>query len=326
MEVDPLEYAEYAEGVISDCDRRLAEGARSFGASSPEEVLAGLADIHPGLEEYGESYRKLWEQSRELNRREALVSWPEFPIEYRPIPHWARSVQPYVYFLFYRCPPRYAPPSVYHYHITPIERSMPAEKQEQLLRSNNTFVIKTNHVLHHGGIGHHVQNQHAMSSKSLTGRVSLTDGASRLLMLCSGSLCEGWACYITHLTGVRGFLSPKEQYAEIASRRRMAARAVVDVRLHCGRYSLEDAARYYMERAKMPEAAARSEAVKNSLFPGAAIMYLYGTEGIAELREEMQRRDGDRFDLRAFHDELLSYGGIPVARIAAEIKRSREFS
>jgi uncharacterized protein (DUF885 family) len=140
-------------------------------------------------------------------------------------------------------------------------------------------------------------------------------------MLCSGTLCEGWACYITSLAGSRGFLSPMEQYAEISSRRRMAARAVVDVRLHCGRYTLDDAARYYMEKAKMPEASARSEAVKNSLFPGGAVMYLYGTEGIENLREEMKRRAGGSFDLQRFHDELLSYGGIPVARIAREMQR-----
>jgi uncharacterized protein (DUF885 family) len=70
----------------------------------------------------------------------------------------------------------------------------------------------------------------------------------------------------------------------------------------------------------MSSAAARSEAVKNSMFPGAAIMYLSGNDAIHELRGEMARRKGGAFDLRAFHDEFLSYGSIPVSLISADMK------
>ena len=198
---------------------------------------------------------------------------------------------------------------------------MTSEEQTKRLRANNRFVIKTNHVLHHGGIGHHVQNWHAVRSESRIGQVAATDGPARLLMLCSGTLAEGWACYATELGGAHGFLTGLERYAEIASRRRMAARAVVDVRLHYGLYTLQDAARYYRDRAKMSPDAAHSEAVKNSLFPGGAIMYLYGIEAIESLRREIEREQGSAFSLRSFHDEFLSYGGIPVDRIAAEMRR-----
>lgn len=317
--VDPREYARHAEEVIAECNKALKAGAAAFGTSSPEEAMACLADDHPDVESYLEAYTELWRESRGLNEREQLVTWTDFPIEYKPIPRWARDVQPHLYFLFYRCPPRYNRPKVYRYHVIPIEKDMPAEMQEKLLRSNNTFVIKTNHVLHHGGIGHHVQNWNALTSKSRIGQIAANDGPARLTMLCSGTLCEGWACYISSLAGGRGFLTPLEQYAEIASTRRMASRAVVDVRLHCGDFSLEDAARFYRENAGMPEASAQAEAVKNSLFPGGAIMYLLGVEKITELREELKAKRGKAFSLKAFHDEFLSYGGIPVERIAEEM-------
>ncbi len=71
----------------------------------------------------------------------------------------------------------------------------------------------------------------------------------------------------------------------------------------------------------MSESFARSEAVKNSLFPGGAMMYLYGMEGIQSLRREMRSIRGDTFSLSEFHDELLSYGAVPVERIAAEMRR-----
>jgi hypothetical protein len=321
-EVDPLEYAKHAEALIDECNEKLSAGAEVFGASSPEDAMAKLADLHADIDGYQHSYKTIWEESRELNDKEQLVTWSDFPIEYKPIARWARDVQPYLYFLFYRCPPRYTRPETYTYHVIPIDRSLSDETQQKLLRSNNTFVTKTNHVLHHGGIGHHVQNWNAVRSRSLVGQVAATDGPARLMMLCSGTLAEGWACYISSLAGNLGFLTELEEYAELAATRRMACRAVVDARLHCGVYTLDDAAKYYREVAKMPEGFAMSEATKNSIFPGGAIMYLYGLEGIVRLREELKETKGDDFGLKAFHDSFLSYGGIPVDRIASEMKEN----
>lgn len=310
-------YAAHAEQIIRQCSAALESQAPQFGCTTPEAALARLRDAHPDAEGYLSSYGELWEESRKLNERERLVTWDDNPIEYRPIPLWARNVQPYLYFLFYRCPPRWHKPPTYRYHVYPLEET--ASLQEEFLRANNTFVIKTNHVLHHGGIGHHVQNYNAVRSRSRIAQVAANDGPARLTMLCGGTLCEGWACYISELAGHRGFLEPLELYAELSSRRRMAARAVVDIRLHTGQYSIEDAEAYYREYAKMPGAAAHGEAVKNSLFPGGAIMYLYGVEQIEALRDEVARRLGTDFSLQRFHDEFLSYGTVPVSRIAQEM-------
>jgi uncharacterized protein (DUF885 family) len=66
----------------------------------------------------------------------------------------------------------------------------------------------------------------------------------------------------------------------------------------------------------MNATAAKGEAVKNSMFPGAAMMYLIGTDAIHDLRRTMTARQGAEFSLRAFHDRFLSYGAIPVSLIA----------
>ena len=57
--------------------------------------------------------------------------------------------------------------------------------------------------------------------------------------------------------------------------------------------------------------------MKNSMFPGNALMYLMGTRQIWRLRRELAARQGDAFSLQRFHDRFLSYGSVPVARIAA---------
>ena len=97
----------------------------------------------------------------------------------------------------------------------------------------------------------------------------------------------------------------------------MAARALVDVRLHHGDWTLDDAAAFYQARVGMTEAAARAEAVKNSMFPATALMYLMGTDAIHRLRQDLARRPG--FELSAFHDRLLSCGSIPVSLAAAAL-------
>jgi uncharacterized protein (DUF885 family) len=70
--------------------------------------------------------------------------------------------------------------------------------------------------------------------------------------------------------------------------------------------------------------AAWGEAVKNSMFPGAAVIYLLGTDAIHRLRRELSARKGPGFTLRAFHDEFLSFGSIPVSLIAEEMMRRTE--
>jgi uncharacterized protein (DUF885 family) len=116
-----------------------------------------------------------------------------------------------------------------------------------------------------------------------------------------------------------GFLTPLESFAECHTRLRLAARALVDVQLHTGRISLDQAAAFYHERVGMAPAAAKSEAVKNSMFPGTALMYLVGTDTIRRLRDALSARPG--FKLRAFHDRLLSFGSVPAALVAERMRQ-----
>ena len=133
-------------------------------------------------------------------------------------------------------------------------------------------------------------------------------------------MAEGWACYATQLMAEQGFLTPLEAFGEVHGDLRMAARAVVDVRLQRGEIALEEAAQFYTERTAMSPAAAQGEAVKNSMFPGAALMYLIGRDTILELRADLQQQLGDQFSLKAFHDRFLSFGSIPVALIASALR------
>ena len=318
---DAAEIERYARAELAEATADLVERAGEFGAATPAEALAVLKTLRPSAEEYVGRYGAVWEDARRVAEEKALLTWPDSPIRYVERPAWVRAAAPHLYFLFYRSPAALGRPAIHDYLISPLDRTQSEEDVQRFLEAHNDSVIKLNHVVHHGGIGHHVQNYHAFRAGSRIGRMAAVDAASRIALLCGGTMAEGWACYATDLMNEAGFLTPLERYAERHGRARMCARAIVDVRIHQGRWTLEHAARFYEEHALMPPAAAHAEAVKNSMFPGAAVMYLMGRDAIHRLRSEMQAIEGRRFSLRNFHDTFLSYGSIPVSLIAAAMKR-----
>jgi hypothetical protein len=307
---------EYGRQALAEARERMVdEASRIDSERTWEELIASLADDHPSRDDYYATYTRVWHEAREAAIAHGLVTWPDFPIEYVPLPRSDREAAEGLYYLFYRCPPPFGRPETHRYLVTPVEPEMPVEEQERRLRQWHNAAIKLNHVVHHGGLGHHVQNWHAFRAASRVGRIAGVDCASRIAVFNAGTLVEGWACYATELMEEVGFLTPFEQLSERQTRLRMAARAVVDCALHTGSMTLDEATDFYTRETAMSAAAAKAEVVKNSMFPGAAMMYVIGTDAIWDLRRAVQEREGSRFSLRSFHDRFLSYGAIPVALI-----------
>jgi uncharacterized protein (DUF885 family) len=312
-----------ASDAFAGAAAQLQEAVRRAGGSSWTEIQARLASRHPAPEDFYSSFGAAWELARAAAERADLVTWPDAPIRYVPIPEWTRMAAPSLYYLYYRSPsPLHAPP-IHEYVVTPIDGLDPAAVQRHLENWNDS-VIKLNHVVHHGGLGHHVQNYHAARCPSHIGRIAATDCASRIAMLLGGTMAEGWACYATDLMDEAGYLTPDEQVAEQHTRLRLLARAIVDLDFHSERRSFDACVTFYVDEVGMTRQAAEGEVVKNSMFPGTALMYWLGTREIHRLRKELSTRAGSEFSLRAFHDDFLSHGSIPVALIA-QLMRAKEW-
>ena len=215
-----------------------------------------LANAHPSREDYLPRFARVWEACREAAVAHALVTWPDAPIRYVPIPEHTRHAAPHLYYLFYRSPAPFDRLPVHDYVVTPIDEDLPADEQRRRLRAANDSVIKLNHVVHHGALGHHVQNAYASRGASRIGQVAAVDGASRIGMFSGGTLAEGWACYACDLMEEVGFLTPLESIAQQHTRVRLLARAVADLELHTGRRTLDETAALYRERASMTAEAA----------------------------------------------------------------------
>ena len=300
-----------ARHSFAEAKVRLEAMARE-AAGSWAAVQEQLSADHPLPDDYLGTFGRVWEACRARAGEQDLVTWPDWPIRYVPYPEWTREAAPYLYYLFYRSPAPFDEYTTCDYVVAPL----PADA-ERHLRAWNHGVIKLNHVVHHGAVGHHVQNWHAYHrSRSRVGKIAAVDCASRVGMFCAGTMAEGWACYATELMDEIGFLSQIERVSEQHSRLRFLARAIVDIELHQGTMQLRDAVHFYVAQVGMPADAAHAEAVKNSMFPGTAIMYWLGTQGILDLRERLRQRRGAGFSLRQFHDELLGWGSLPVPLVS----------
>lgn len=306
-----------AERDLDDARRRLDEITREVAGSS-EALAAMLAADQPIAENFLDAFEARWDDCRTLGRVHDLVTWPdEWPLRYVPQPEWAWSSAPDLYFLPYRAPSPFDEYRGHDYLVAPLARDVEPDARARTLAAWNRSQITLNHVVHHGGMGHHVQNWHAArGTRSAIGRIAAVDGASRIAMLLGGSMAEGWACYATDLAEEFGMLTPLERAAEQQSRVRQLARAVLDIRLHCGERSFDDSVTFMRDTLGLPEAAALSEVTKASMLPATPIMYWIGTQGIHDLRAAVQRREGAAFSLKRFHDTLLSWGSIPVPLVS----------
>ena len=271
-------------------------------------VAARLASTHPDSDDMLHAARSAWQECRQLAAGE--VTWPDQVLPYVPTPEWVRRAAPLLYYLPYRSPAPLSG-SIGHYDVL-LPSDTDAAAQESFARSWNRSAIKLNHVAHHGGLGHHVQNWHAARSASRIGQVAAVDAACRVAMFCGGTMAEGWACYATEIMESLGFLTSDERVAEQHTRVRLMARAVVDLELHTGRMSFDDAVRFHVDAAQLTPSAAHAEVTKCSMFPGTAMMYWLGLRDLWRLRSAEEGSRGADFTAKAFHDELLSFGSIPV--------------
>jgi uncharacterized protein (DUF885 family) len=92
-----------------------------------------------------------------------------------------------------------------------------------------------------------------------------------------------------------------------------ALRVEVDVKLALGEFTLEQAAKYLQEKVPMDEQTARQEAIAFSTSPGGAMTYQIGKLQILKFLADARMQQGDKFNLRAFHDFVWKNGNLPIA-------------
>ena len=124
---------------------------------------------------------------------------------------------------------------------------------------------------------------------------------------------EGWALYAEGLGSELGlYADPYARYGYLRAQAWRAGRLVVDTGIHALGWTRAQAIAYLVDSAGLPREDATVEVDRYYVWPGQALGYKLGELKIRELRQQSQAALGERFDLRAFNQEVLDHGALPL--------------
>jgi uncharacterized protein (DUF885 family) len=131
---------------------------------------------------------------------------------------------------------------------------------------------------------------------------------------------EGWGLYSEYLGLEMGFYAdPYSRFGYLGYQAWRASRLVIDTGLHAFGWPRERAIDYLAANTSLPLHEATTEVDRYISWPGQALSYYLGYLEIRKLRERAERALGERFDVRAFHDEVLRRGAVPLPVLEAAI-------
>lgn len=139
---------------------------------------------------------------------------------------------------------------------------------------------------------------------------------------------EGWGLYSEYLPKEMGFYEdPYSDFGRLAMELWRACRLVVDTGLHHKRWTRQEAIDYLAENTPNPQGDIVNAIERYIVMPGQATAYMIGKIKILELRERSKAALGDAFDIRDFHEVVLSSGAVPLdvmeERVNAYIEAAR---
>jgi uncharacterized protein (DUF885 family) len=167
-------------------------------------------------------------------------------------------------------------------------------------------------ALHEGVPGHHMQIAIAQELESLP--MFRQQGNYT-------AYAEGWALYSERLGEELGFYKdPYSYYGHLQDEMLRAIRLVVDTGLHHKKWSRQQVVDFFHDHSGIDEVEVQSETDRYIVWPGQALGYKVGQLKILELRDFAKTQLGSAFDIRAFHDQILGAGPLPMDVLETRVK------
>ena len=166
-------------------------------------------------------------------------------------------------------------------------------------------LLETESTAYHEGIpGHHMQISIAQT---------LPDLPPFRQQAFYSAYIEGWALYAEHLGKEMGFYrDPYQDYGRLSSETLRAIRLVVDTGVHYKHWTRQQMIDFFHEYSDESEPDVQAETDRYIAWPAQALAYKLGELEILKLRGRAKTELGDKFDIRAFHDEILDGGALPL--------------
>ena len=237
-------------------------------------------------------------KATEFVRAKNLVTVPDTPVKVIAMPEFQRGVA-----LAYCDPPGPLDKGLdTFYAVSPIPEDWTKQQVDSFLREYNTRSIHEL-TIHEAMPGHYLQLWHSNKYPSVLRAV-----------LYSGPFVEGWAVYAEKVMADEGYLDndPLYHLVHLKWDLRAIANAILDQAIHVDGMSEADAMKLMTVATFQEEREAAGKWTRARLTSAQLPTYFVGWQEHMDLRKEVEQREGDKFDLKAYHDKLLSFGSPPV--------------
>ena len=167
------------------------------------------------------------------------------------------------------------------------------------------LLLNVEAIAYHEGIpGHHLQISLA---QEMTGLPEFRKYAGYTAFV------EGWALYSERLAHEMGrYQDPYSEYGRLENEMWRDIRLVIDTGVHSKHWSRDQMVEYFHKYTAMDEPNIQTEVDRYIAWPGQALAYKLGQLEILKLRDDARQKLGDKINIRAFHDEVLSNGALPL--------------
>ncbi|WP_200887430.1 DUF885 domain-containing protein [Sphingomonas sp. ERG5] len=222
---------------------------------------------------------------------------PKAPLEVRAVEKWREGTAPTAF---------YNPPSA--------DGSRPGIYYVNLVDMNQTQKVQVAGIAaHEGAPGHHFQ---IARQQELTGIPKFRKFGGY------GAYTEGWGLYSERLANEMGvYKDPYARLGMLSLQVWRAIRLVLDTGIHSKRWTREQAIAYFKSNSSISEKDIEREVDRYFNWPGQATSYMVGQLKIAELRARAEKELGPRFDIRDFHEAVLSQGALPLDVLEEQVDR-----
>ena len=292
----------YGLRLKEEVEADLQKRADRFDGGRPwPEIADRLRANHPSAKELVEAYAREMTRAREFVAAKGLAPIPDAPLGVIPTPPFMRPMIP---FAAYDSPGAYARDRTGWFYVTVPDERLPAEQQERILRDHCRYELAAT-ALHEGYPGHHLQ---LVIAKALASDVRKN--------LWTPLTVEGWALYCEDMMAEQGFYATEEEmFFQRVHLLWRAERILLDVGLHTRGMTPEQAVEQMVRDLHVERGNAETEVRRYCAWPAYQLCYAVGRRELLRLRDDFRAARGKSFSLRAFHDAVLPYGGLPVTLI-----------
>jgi uncharacterized protein (DUF885 family) len=208
---------------------------------------------------------------------------------------------------------REVPGGAAHYYGPTPDGSQPGIFYAHLVDMSAVSMWALESLAYHEGVpGHHMQ---------IAIQNELTDIPLFRTQYGYSAFSEGWGLYAEELGKEMGsFADPYNDFGRLNSELWRAVRLVLDTGLHAKGWTEDEAVAWAMANSARPESSIKSEVKRFLLWPGQATTYKIGMIKIQQLRADAQKELGDKFDIKAFHDTVITGGSMPLPVLEERVK------